>query len=181
MELPRNRIAPKGAPHNTKGVEEVVQLILLARNELGEGIVGVEGGAGQGEMTCLLGASGIFSKLYCYDKWEDFKQVTKFKKLQERYPVIEMHPRPAHASLDDFEFVNEIMGEIDFVYLGSNRSYSSVRAGIETWAPRLGEGGIISGRGFEDSTVQKAVEDGLKLKQNEVQVLVGGSWVHRVS
>lgn len=64
-------------------------------------------------------------------------------------------------------------GELDFVFIDADHTYKSVLADIAAWAPKVREGGYITGHDCDHSEVKKAIveffgSDGYETAQDEV-------------
>jgi predicted O-methyltransferase YrrM len=64
-------------------------------------------------------------------------------------------------------------GELDFVFIDADHSYSAVLADIKAWAPKVREGGYITGHDCDMPNVKKALieifgEGGYETAQDEV-------------
>ena len=129
--------------------------LFQTHNLLGKG---VEVGVGKGEHAKVI-LSKYLGHLYLVDLWamqdpQEYEDITNsedhesnlylcatnLSEYQSRYTIVR---KKSLFAASDFE--NE---SLDFVYIDANLKYSSVKADIEAWFPKVRTGGIISGHDY---------------------------------
>lgn len=143
---------------------------------------GVEVGVASGEYSEIIMQASPEMYLQGVDPYQKYEGYHDYK-LRSTFDKMETE---AHDRLDKYEnymFVKkfsvdaaeEVMdGYLDFVYLDGNHSGEAVKEDIETWVPKIREGGIISGHDFTGRwpSLKKAVVK--YCQENDKQLFILG-------
>lgn len=145
---------------------------------LPKGLVIAEVGVSAGRLTKIIIEESSPSLLYLIDWWRagpvpaysnDLEQVMAMRHCLATFSreVASGTVRP--VCCDSLKAANYISDEsLDVVYIDADHSFTSVLADLKSWAPKVKNGGIVSGHDYslcDHTGVRKAVED-----------FVGGRW-----
>lgn len=113
---------------------------------------GVEIGVWNADFSCAIGHVWKGQKLWCVDIWPDdsvfehargnlesMKQASGLDFEMIRMPSVEAAKRFDDSSLS-------------WAYIDANHSYASAREDIESWYPKIVDGGILAGHDYMDGT-----------------------------
>ncbi len=134
---------------------------------------GAEIGVAEGRFTANLLTACLDVHLYAVDYWpagyqtwmgtgwtEEFQAANRaqFMRLIERFS-----PRLSLLEMPSLEAATVIPdGALDFVFIDAVHSYDEVKADIETWLPKVRDGGFITGHDYDIAKfpgVVQAVEE----------------------
>ena len=125
----------------------------IAALEIKDGVL-AEIGSYAGESTEQFELSGKFRLIYAVDPWENWQSrdhmgdnMARIERIFDRrmadYPVVKKCRGRSPFAASDFAD-----GSLDMVYIDAFHDRVSVLADIRAWAPKVKDGGIISGHDF---------------------------------
>lgn len=155
------------------------QFLIPTLNILGDNLIGIELGVGQGQSTLSMVANcGNIKKLYAVDNFKPYQD--KLKNPYNNKAAYEVHE--ADVEFDKLKFYHNLKhsgleGRItviendknecvqgfeddsfDFIFADAQMNYEDTLKDIETWYPKLKEGGIFSMHDSDNEMVKIAVE-----------------------
>ncbi len=133
---------------------------------LNDNIIFVEIGSYAGESTEIFVKSNKITLLYAIDPWidnydpklnlktsmVDVKKIFDEKmKSYSKVKVLKMTSVEAAKHFSD--------NSVDVVYIDGDHKYESVKKAIQTWLPKIKNGGLITGHDITSDNVRKAIDE----------------------
>ena len=137
----------------------------------------VEIGSHLGESSTIFLAYEQIEKMYCVDPWNQnpiYEQTfdTRLKPFIESKKCIKLKQFSEEASE---KFSNN---SIDMVYIDGNHDYEDVKLDIDTWYPKIINGGIPSGHDYTNDHpgTKLAIDEFINKKQLKLSIFSDTSW-----
>jgi len=137
----------------------------------------VEIGSHLGESTTIFLAYELIEKMYCVDPWnqDPIYEKTFDSRLQpfiEDKKCLKLKESSEQASK---KFLNN---SIDMVYIDGNHDYEYVKFDIETWYPKIINGGILSGHDYSDvhPGTKLAIDEFIAKRKINLHTFSDSSW-----
>ena len=138
-------------------------------------------GSYSGESSIIFATK--FDKVYCIDPWDDnicimdnipMDQIeSSFDERCSKFDNIFKIKGTGNSSVNQFENKS-----LDFVYIDADHSYSAVLQDINTWIPKIKDGGYIGGHDYGlGFGVEKAVDEKFGIPD---EIFVDGCWIKRL-
>ena len=143
----------------------------------------IEIGSYMGESTMIFASSGIFETIHSIEPHQGIEIFSEqyqytWKDIEKEYKIntrhfnnIIHHKDFSYNVLDKFED-----NSIDFIYIDADHTYESVKKDIESYLPKLKDGGVIGGHDYQDEWqgVINAVNETIGKPNN---TFCDGSWI----
>jgi len=149
----------------------------------------VEVGAWKGMSACFMAVeiinSGKNIKFDCVDTWEYIKTSIEINKNQfeNLFDIFLKNIEPVKSSINIIKSISwdgALLYEdnsLDFVFIDAGHDYESVKKDINSWYPKVKNGGVIAGHDYHyDCGVYPAVNEFFKDKDNIKQM--GACWIY---
>ena len=155
------------------------QFLIPILNILGDNLIGIELGVGQGQSTLSMVANcGNIKKLYAIDNFLPYQDklknpynnqaVRKVSKADIEFDKLRFYHNLKYSGLagrinvienDKNECADKFEDNFfDFIFADAQMNYEDTIKDIETWYPKLKEGGIFSMHDADNEMVRIAVE-----------------------
>lgn len=184
FNIPRDWTNPTIYNFSYKGINDLLgELINIFSDKEPTPRVMIEIGSYMGESTMMFASSGIFETIHSIEphkgtekfnkdygyNWEDIEK--EYKINTRHFDNIIHHKTFSYNLLDKFED-----NSIDFIYIDADHTYESVKKDIESYLPKLKDGGVIGGHDYQDKWpgVINAVNETIGEPRN---TFCDGSWI----
>jgi predicted O-methyltransferase YrrM len=158
-------------------------------SKFGNGSHFVEVGVWKGTSACFMAVEIINSnkniKFDCVDTWEYVETSNEIEKdmFDNLFNIFKKNIEPVKNNINIVKSIsweasiNYIDNSLDFVFIDAGHDHESVTKDINSWYPKVKEGGIIAGHDYHyDCGVYSAVNEFFKNKKNIKQL--GACWIY---
>jgi predicted O-methyltransferase YrrM len=160
-----------------------------AVNRYNDGDIFVEIGSYKGRSSSAMAVNIINSKkkikFYCVDTWEGSEEHKNNKEVIDKtlyslfvkntkpvYPLINPIKKLSKQAANDFEDK-----KLSFVYIDASHDYKNVMDDLESWYPKIKDGGTLAGHDWKYKEVQLAILDFIKKYNIDREfVISNNSW-----
>ena len=149
----------------------------------------VEIGSYKGRSSSAMAVNIINSqkkiKFYCVDTWEGSKEHQNNKEIIEKtlYDTFINNTKSVSSVINPMrklstEAANNFKDkEISFVYIDASHDYKNVTDDLESWYPKLKDGGTLAGHDWQYPEVRLAIFDFVKKIDLDAEMIISkNSW-----
>ena len=145
----------------------------------------LEVGAWKGMSACFMAVEIINSqkniKFDCVDTWEYINTQKDIRphQYENLYETFKKNIEPVKDYINEVRLLSHKASELyedntlDFVYIDGAHDYDSVKLDLQSWFPKLKNGGTIAGTSFSHYPVKKAVDE--FFGKDKIK-MIGHSW-----
>jgi predicted O-methyltransferase YrrM len=171
---------------NWFGYEDLYSSIV---NKFGSESHFVEVGVWKGMSACFMAVeiinSGKNIKFDCVDTWEyiDTSKEINQSQFEDLFSIFSKNIEPVKNNINVIKSIswegalNYEDNSLDFVFIDAGHDYESVKKDINSWYPKVKNGGIIAGHDYHyDCGVYPAVNEFFENKKDIKQM--GACWIY---